>query len=110
MDRVWIFAKGERDFSWAPPQTPPPPPPSQRHEGVLAFSSVSESLSVQPNKEKRLRLTVKMQIIFINIFQTSCHLQGKNSNIKLSKAQKVIIIIIIIIVISHMSWYHGYYN
>ena len=26
--------------------------------------------------------------IFINIFQTSCHLQGKNSNIKISKAQK----------------------
>ena len=42
-------------------------------------------------------------VIFINIFQTSCHLQGKNSNIKISKAQKVIIIIIIIIVISHMS-------
>ena len=35
MDRVWIFSKGERDFSWAP--APPPPPPSQRHEGVLAF-------------------------------------------------------------------------
>ena len=63
MDRVWIFAKGERDFSWAPPQTPPPPP-SQRHEGVLAFSSVSESLSVQPNKEKRLRLTVKITLSF----------------------------------------------
>ena len=43
------------------------------------------------------------QVNFINIFQTSCHLQVKNSNIKISKAQKVIIIIIIIIVISYMS-------
>ena len=34
-------------------------------------------------------------INFINIFQTSCHLQVKNSNIKISKAQKVIVIIII---------------
>ena len=40
---------------------------------------------------------------FINIFQTSCHLQVKNSNIKISKAQNVIITIIIIIVISYMS-------
>ena len=38
-------------------------------------------------------------INFINIFQTSCHLQVKNSSIKISKAQKVIIIIIIVIII-----------
>ena len=37
--------------------------------------------------------------IFINIFQTSCYLQVKNSNLKISKAQKVIIIIVIIIII-----------
>ena len=48
-------------------------------------------------------MIIILKINFINIFQTSCYLQVKNSNIKIPKAQNVIIIIIIIIVISHMS-------
>ena len=94
----------QKQFSFLQPTFSGGSCPSSRNPLCLSKSMVWTPML----KEKITRHYISISffliiIIFVNIFQTSCHLQVKNSNIKISKAQKVIIIIIIIIVISYMS-------